>query len=324
MSRAFAAVLAAAVAIWYPGPSAGENVSRGTLEIKNAIDQAASIIACGAGAVWAVYDGRLLRIDPADGTMLEAVVPTNDLATELVDFDRFRGMAVGEGAVWLPDTATSMIHKFDLVTAEHVLSISTDIFGAKIGNIAVGEGAVWVITFETRNKTLARYNSANGAEEARIALPRASEGIAVGHGSIWVTAAQVAELYRVDPRANEVVQTIGLAGITHLVAASDEAIWVSLGFDGLLQKINGRTGEISATIATNVVDSSSDGSIVVGGGSVWAMTRFSTVVEIDPEKSSILGVYAPEPGTIMGRRSCYGDDALWISGSSIFRVEPQR
>jgi hypothetical protein len=90
----------------------------------------------------------------------------------------------------------------------------------------------------------------------------------------------------------------------------------------LVQKIDGETGTIAATIETNVRDSVSDGDITVGGGSVWAMNRWSTVVRIDPKRKVVTGIYQPPQGTPMGRRICFEADRLWVSGSSIFKVIP--
>ena len=83
--------------------------------------------------------------------------------------------------------ASSTILKVDPQSNSVVLSITTNFFGSR-GSIGVGEGAVWVITFDDHDKTLTRYNAFSGAEEARIALPRAGKGVLVAHGSVWVTA----------------------------------------------------------------------------------------------------------------------------------------
>ena len=239
----------------------------------------------------------------------------------LAGAEKYRGVAVGEGAVWLPDTGSSTIYKIDPHSNEVILEISTDIFGSR-GSIGVGEGAVWVITFEDHDKTLTRYDAASGAEEARIALPSASKGVLVDYGSVWVTAASRAELYRIDPKSNQVATTIALHDTSHLLASGYGSIWIPFGTSGIVQRIDGQTGELVATIETGAVDMESDGDIVIGGGFVWIINRGSTVARIDPDSNAVKGLFRPPPGTLMGRRIRYGAGSLWVSGGSIFRISP--
>jgi len=217
--------------------------------------------------------------------------------------------------------ASSTIDKVEPLTNQVAATIPTDIFGAA-GSIGVGEGAIWVITFDDHNKTLTRYNAANTKVEARIKLPRPGVGVLVGYGSVWVTAASAGELYRIDPKTNEVAATIAIHGASHLLVAAEDSIWVGFDAEGLVQRIDPANGAVVATIETGATDMESDGDIAAGGGFIWMITRGSIVSKIDPARNSAIGTFAPPAATIMGRRIRYGAGSLWISGASIFRVFP--
>jgi virginiamycin B lyase len=314
-------VLLACMLTW-PALAAGRaSEAPAELVVEAVIPRDSYALAYGFDALWTVSGGRLLRIDPADNSVIGIDIPTGSDASWLAEADKYRGIAVGEGAVWLPDMASSTIHKIDPQSNKVVMSIPTDIFGSQ-GNIGIGEGAVWVVTFEDHDKTLTRYNAASGAVEARVALPRAGKGVVVDYGSVWVTAASRGELFRIDPKTNELAATIAIHEASHTLASGYDSIWIAFETSGLAQRIEGRTGEPLATIETGAVDMESDGDVATGGGFVWTITRRSLVARIDPETNSLQGTFRPPSGTVMGRRIRYGAGSLWVSGGSIFRISP--
>lgn len=291
------------------------------LAIQTSIPKEAAYMAYGFSALWTMSDGQMIRINSADNSIIEIEVPTSESAGLLMELDKYRGIAVGEGAVWVPDMASSTIYKVDPKQNTVVMAIATDIFGSK-GSIGVGEGSVWVITFDNHDKTLTRYNVENGSVQARIDLPEAGSGVLVAHASVWVTAARRAELYKIDPNTNRVTAAIETRGGSHLLASGDGSIWIPFETEGLIQRIDGRTGQVVATIRTGTTDMEKDGDIVSGGGFVWTITRGSIVAQIDPRTNSAKGTFRPPIGTSTGRRICYGGGSLWLSGNAVFRVAP--
>lgn len=291
------------------------------LTIQSTIPQPASHMAFGFDALWTMSDGKMVRINATDNSVVEIEVPASENAGLLMELDKYRGIAVGEGAVWVPDMASSTIYKIDPNRNEVAMAIATDMFGSK-GSIGVGEGSVWVITFDTHDKTLTRYNANSGAVESKIALPEASNGILVAHGSVWVTAARRPELYKVDPSTNKVATTIGIHGASHLLASGDGSVWISFQTEGVIQRIDGLTGHVMGTIRTGIADMESDGDIVSGGGFIWTINRGSIVARIDPHTNSAKGSFRPPIGTSTGRRIRYGGGSLWLSGIAVYRVTP--
>ena len=119
---------------------------------------------------------KLTRIDAKDNTTADFWI---EGATGEV-----RGIAIGEGAVWLPDTGNQTIYKFDPESNKVVLKVFADMYGRE-GSIGVGEGSVWVVT--ENDRILERINAKSGSVEATIQLPSDGAGVLVDKGSVWVT-----------------------------------------------------------------------------------------------------------------------------------------
>ena len=73
--------------------------------------------------------------------------------------------------------------------------------------LTVGEGSVWAII---SNNELRRYSATDGTAEAAVSLPSRSSGVIVAFGSVWVTGTENDELYRIDPKTNQIAGTIEL------------------------------------------------------------------------------------------------------------------
>jgi virginiamycin B lyase len=290
-----------------------------TYVIQATIARSGYSMAFGFGSLWMMSGGRLARVDPKDNSTIDIDIPAGEGGALLSDADKYRGIAIGEGAIWIPDVGNSVIYKVDPETNKVVLTIPTFIVGSQ-GNIGVGGGSIWVVTFDDHDKTLTRYNPDSGGEEAQITLPRPSKGVLVDYGKVWVAAAGSPELYVVDPSTNRVAATIPIHANSHLLASGVGAIWIGYDTDGLVEMVDGSLNQILWTIETGVTDMESDGDITVGGGSVWMITRGSTIAQIDPETQVLKGILRPPAGTIAGRRIRYGAGSLWVSGSSILRI----
>ena len=321
MRRLFAVTAGALLSFAQVPPTAADSVQAAELAIEATIPREAGAMAYGFGALWTMSDGKVLRLDAADNSVTEIEVPGADGALLLSQLDRYRGLAIGEGALWVPDMASSTILKIDPAKRAVIATFRTDIFGST-GSIGVGEGSVWVVTFDSHDKTLTRYDAETGAVQARIALPRASSSVLAAYGSLWVAASNRPELYRVDPVTDSVAATIPLPEASHQLAAGYGSLWIACDVAGVVQRIDGHTGQVLATIATGAKDMESDGDIAVGGGYVWTINRGAIIARIDPSTNAVLGLFRPPPGSNSGRRISFGDDVLWLSGPAIYRAQP--
>jgi streptogramin lyase len=259
-------------------------------------------------------DQNLTRIALADNAVTEIPIAG---AT-----GRWRRIAVGEGAVWVADNVSQSIYKIDPQTNRVVMTIPADFFAnnEKEGEIGAGEGAVWAITGSGADAVLRRYSPQNGTEQAAIPLPSPSaRGVVVAFGSVWVAGTTGVELYRIGPATDQIIATIDLHARPVALSSGEGSVWVRQ-IDGTVQRINGHSGTLLATFATDAADNMGD--IAVGGGFVWVNSNSAPLLQIDPRTNSQRSRYAAPTGEFMGYTIAYGGGSLWLGGSAVFRIKP--
>jgi class 3 adenylate cyclase/streptogramin lyase len=174
-------------------------------------------ITVGEGAVWvSLIAGAhgLIRIDPGTGAA-QSIDTTSDFRGDI-------GVAVGDGAVWVighPNVFNPAVAKID---ASHPEFPKFIVVGHPPSAIAWGDEALWTLA---SNGAISRIDPKT--DQAVVLVDAGSNvgGLAVGDGSVWVTAGHT--LVRVDPEARKVIATFNLkAPLTGVVVAGD-AVWVT-------------------------------------------------------------------------------------------------
>jgi virginiamycin B lyase len=268
-------------------------------------------LAYGFDALWMMTGPTVLglasivRVDGKTSAVDDISVPETT--------GRVRGLAIGEGAVWIPDAVSEQIFKFDPVENKLALVIPASFSGTE-GSVGVGAGSVWVTT---RGNVLSRFSAATGALEASISLPGGAPAAIFDNGLVWVTGFARDELYKIDPRTNTLVQTIALRPSPRFLTAGEGSIWVLNRGDGTVQRIDPLSGAVIATIETG--HPGRGGDIATGGGYVWVSLRDVPLVQIDPKANAIVALFQ---GTGWGDGIRFGGGSLWISGHSIRRLTP--
>jgi virginiamycin B lyase len=264
----------------------------------------------GFNAFWVASAGRLTRIGSDGHDMAETILASSG--------GPCRGVAVGEGAVWVPDCGRGLIYKVDPASMRVTLEIDTDMFTSE-GSIGVGHGAVWVVTADPGERTLTRYSAATGETLAEILLPGAGTGVIVDFGSVWVTAAGKGELYQIDPQMNAIVSTAKLGGLPRSFTSGEGSIWVLNEASGAVQRIDGRTGLLLSTIA---VGKPGTGDIVAGGGFVWVTMIGTVLSQIDPQSNTLVRTFTTEGrGGMKCQGIKYGGGSIWLAGFRLQRVQ---
>ncbi|MER8602076.1 hypothetical protein NKH09_30395 [Mesorhizobium sp. M1339] len=304
----YAIALSIAASAWAT-PAAPEEKPPEVL-IEATIERGGDFLAFGFDSLWMMSGRKLVRINPDDNSVTD--IPIEGAVGS------YRGISIGEGAVWVPDVGSKTIYKVDPRANKIVLQIPSLLFDSE-GSIGVGEGAVWAVT-GSNGQILARYDAQNGNEVAKVPLPSTSSGVVADFGSVWVTGTAKSELYRVDPKTNQIVTTTALNPEPRFLTSGEGSIWVLNQGDGTVQRIDGKTGEVLATIEADAAGEGGD--IAVGGGFVWLSTILVPVIRIDPNTNSFSGKFKRPSGVYLGDAIRYGDDSLWISGNSIFRIKP--
>jgi serine/threonine-protein kinase len=124
-----------------------------------------------------------VRIDPATGHLVAAV--TVDAADTL---------AVGDGAVWILDTATRALVRIDAAGNQVTAQLQPEPQGRGT-TIAAGAGAVWVVATyapESEGASLWRLDEGTGSYVPYAGGP--FSGLTIGLGNVWTTGLIQSEL----------------------------------------------------------------------------------------------------------------------------------
>lgn len=191
-------------------------------------------LAIGASSVWMLVDARgtLVRIDPATNTPVAQIrVPEKSYT-----------VAFGEGAVWVTNTDANTLTRVAPATN---LVTETIAVGKSPRFLAVGEGSVW--TLNQGDGSVSRVDAKTNKVVATIevGVPGPGGDIAVGEGSVWVTAIDI-PISRIDPATNKVAQQfVGKGGDAIRVGLG--AVWLSMLEQGKVWRLDPK--RIEATLS---------------------------------------------------------------------------
>lgn len=185
-----------------------------TTTVTKGLTRVSGRVVTGVESVWVISDehGTIARIDPATNTVI-AEVYTGSAAS---------GLAFDQDQLWVISATTNQIAKISAHT--NLLAETINVGKAPVG-VASGEGSIW--TLNAGDATVSRVDPRINkvAETIKLGAPITGGQIAVGEGSVWVSAPGL-PLLRIDPRTNQVAQVFtGLGGGQVLVA--EGAVWIT-------------------------------------------------------------------------------------------------
>lgn len=226
------------------------------------LGKAATALVEAFGELWVATgsDDTVVRIDPASGGVLETIGLPNDATASAY------AIAGGANSVWAG--SGNEIVRIDPST--HVAAAHVD-YGGGINDIAVSGSSLWIVS---SSETVARFSASTLRQTGEAALGVVPSAVAVGGGSVWVTAlAPVvthAAVWRIDPVAARVIQTTTIArpaGYPPMldVAAGAGSVWVASYDAGTVVRVDPRSGDVIKTIRVGGHPSG----IAVGAGRVW-------------------------------------------------------
>ncbi len=112
--------------------------------------------------------------------------------------------------------------------------------------------------------------------------------VAAGGGSVWVGNLDDRTLTRVNVQTPANAGTITLDNQTPTgIAFGAGAVWVAHGFLGKLSRVDPQFGRVTKTL--DIAGSSDDGTVAVGGGSVWTANGDDTLARVDPVELRLVG-----------------------------------
>lgn len=179
-----------------------------------------------------VAEGALAQsIDPRTGERAKPSLISRDISLGNPRGD-VRGMASGDGALWIGDTFNGKVYRFDLRTRR----VKPYSVGGSIDDLAFGGGYVWVIDGTTG--MLTRVAPRDG-QTTRRSLNTAGDlsSIATGGGKVWITDNTLDIVWRVSTDLNEVT-SIPVGARPDDVAYADGNVWVANYGDGSVSKVD--------------------------------------------------------------------------------------
>ncbi len=205
------------------------------------------------GSIWSpsCKDKKLMRIDPATGT----VTPAVDVDPENSE----GGITSGAGAVWMVVKPSTLI-RVDPAKNEVVAKIPLP---ATAADPVFGGGYVWVSTFNSNS--VVKVDPATNTVIDTIATGPQPRFITFGGGSVWTLDQGDGTVTRIDATTDKVVATIacGIPGEGGDLSYADGYVWAAL-FDFPLTQIDAATNKPIHQWA----GPGGDG-MRAGGGSVW-------------------------------------------------------
>src|SRR5262245_4402479 len=88
--------------------SAAEDLPADKLVVQAKIPRGGDFMGFGFESLWMVSDAKLARVSAADNSVVDIELPGT--------IGKYRGVAVGEGAVWVPDIGAQTVYKVDPAT----------------------------------------------------------------------------------------------------------------------------------------------------------------------------------------------------------------
>jgi len=229
-----------------------------------------------------------------------------------------RGIAVGEGGVWLADFDRDQVFEIDPDTGKRKGDPVR--VGKSPTSIAVGEGYVWVVA--SGDNVLQRIDpDDHEVSGAPIEFGIGGGDIAVGEGSVWVADSGNDAILRIDPEKNRVAATIEVpAGVGDDIAVGEGYVWVTgESFEPSLTRIDAKSGRVVGGGPVQIA-----GSIAAGEGFGWGYdSSSSTVFKIDPKTQEERGKQVFEGGSGIVEVGAGAVWALDASNGSLWRIDPR-
>lgn len=266
---------------------------------------AAVAISRGSGQEIIVTADSLAVIDPSTSRVVASIGVGSEP----------RAVAVGEGAVWVANSADGTVSRIDPKTRRVVETIG---IGAPAIDVAAGEGSVW--TANGSDGTVTEIDPQTNAVVQSINLrgsdtlvPDEAHAVAVGAGAVWV-AKGAREIVRINPRTGSISATIDVGAQPADVAVSGDSVWAATAAERVM-RIEPRTNRVVARAAV----AGFPVSLATGPDAVWVGTYPTTVWRIDPSSTTVSGTL--RVGTTNGIAA--RPASVWLAdGHRVLRVNP--
>jgi peptide/nickel transport system substrate-binding protein len=274
------------------------------VRVGNVVPNTPASIAGYAGALWvAPYSGEATELDPQTGRQVSQLDPNAAPA----------GVAVGNGAVWISDSAAGTVTRIDPTDLTTPIPV-----GHGPSGIAVGAGAVWVA--DTGDNAVVRIDPDTRAVTTTIPVGNSPIGIAVGGGSVWVANSGDGTVTRIDPDTRRETATIPVGASPQAIAVAAGRAWVTVDAPAIpsTPAASDRTARLDSAYDVDFMDPAK-AYIPLS----WQLLYATCAKLLNyPDKSGLAGsVLVPEVAQSLPRRSADGRSYTFTIRSG-FRFSP--
>ena len=262
----------------------------------------------GFDSIWEMSDGALNRLS-ADTNNILAKIP--------ISYGPFRGIATGEGFVWVPDVGKKKLYQIDPTTNKIVKTFDLPISDSE-GSIAVADGAVWIAVNNESgtSRELKKIDVKTGTVSTVTTLPASVAGTTYQDGKIWLTSPSTGKIFVIDSKTGQETQAIDVGSGPRFITSGENYVWVLNQQDGRVVKIDAKTNQVVSTIEANLPGRGGD--ITYGEGAIWVTMPGVPVVKINKDTNIIEEKFV---GQGMGDAIRTGYGSIWVSGETLHRIQ---
>jgi virginiamycin B lyase len=158
-------------------------------------------------------------------------------------------------------------------------------------------------------------------KEAVFPVEGSPDWAVVTADSVWITSARVNKVVQLVAATNKVGLAVDVQRPCSGLADGFGSIWIPSCGGHTVVRADPKTAKSVAEIAADPANS--EGGITVGAGSVWIVTKPSSLVRIDPKTNTVTATIELPAGS---DNPLFSDGFVWISGNgsdSLIKVDPK-
>ena len=156
-----------------------------------------------------------------------------------------RGMVFGDGSLWIAENSLGLVLGVNISTRQ----VETIHLPSSIDSIAFGEGSIWVV--DRFKGLLERVDPKTGKVVDHTGLPGDPTNLVVGGGYVWVTDGSGDDLEKIPTSlAGSTPIPVGAQPVA--VAFGDGAIWVANHDDATVSKVDPAANEVVQTYSVGL------------------------------------------------------------------------
>ena len=210
--------------------------------------------------------------------------------------------------------------------------------GESPGPIAFAGGGVWVVNLN--DQTLSKIDPVNRRQTEKLGLPGAGAAealpaqLAGDPGDLWVASNCFRELFRIDPKNGQVVQSFTfrrllgrLAFASCAVTTAPGSVWMALDTPYEVVRVRAPADEPAFVALRIPLPIGERTGIVLGAGSVWVSDRVAlqgaAIRRIDPVSGHIVKTIPVDDGS---KDMAFAYGSVWVvneTRNSLLRIDPQ-